>query len=157
MKCKKVILAIVFLTAMSVAAPLAFSQSGGNRVVDSFISAQAAKEGGEEYEKARKTVRGDVNKDGKQDLIVLYTLEGFGGGNNYIQYLAVFLGNGKTFRYAANDGIGGKNSRAIDLLSVTGGKINLRTTKYGKNDPSCCPSIKGRTAFVLRNGKLKEV
>src|SRR5829696_2103935 len=89
----------VCLLVMSFAG-LSFSQTQDNKTIKAFIYGQAKKEKAEEYEEARKILRGDVNNDGKEDLVVLYTLEGFGGGNLHVQYLAVFLSNGKAFRYA---------------------------------------------------------
>ena len=138
------------------AAPFVFSQSIENAVVNSFIARQAKKEGAEEYGEARKIVKGDVNGDGKTDLVVLYSLEGFGGGNSYAQYLAVFLSKGKTYLYTANSVVGGKLSRDVTLVSISGGKINLETMAYAKNDAACCPSKKGKTRYTFVNGRLKE-
>jgi hypothetical protein len=138
-------------------AGLTFAQSQDTKAVNLFISGQAKKEEAEEYKKARKILRGDINSDGKADLVVLYTLEGYGGGNLYIQYLAVFLSNGKTFRYANHDSAGGKNNRSVELTSIKNGTINLTTLEYSSNDPSCCPSKKGRARFVFQSGRLKEI
>jgi hypothetical protein len=97
----------------------AHAQAKEKEVIDSFISKRTAKEQAEEYEDARHVVKADVNADKKIDLVVLYSLEGFGGGNNYNQYLAVFLGKGNTFQYAAGIAVGGKLRRDVDLKSVT--------------------------------------
>jgi hypothetical protein len=135
----------------------AYAQTDETAVIDRFIAQQAKKADAEEYQEARKVLRGDVNGDKKTDLVVLYSLEGFGGGNNYIQYLAIFLGNGKTFRYATNEPVGGKLRRDIDLKSITGSTINLNTKEYRKNDAACCPSKSGKTRYAFRNGKLREI
>jgi hypothetical protein len=128
-----------------------------NKIVGDFIAGQAKKAKADEYPDARKILRGDVNNDGKEDLVALYTLESFGGGNNYVQYLAVFLGNGKTFRYANHQSIGGKNNRSIELISIRKQTINFETLKYLPKDASCCPSKKGKARFVLKNGRLREI
>src|SRR5687768_17119516 len=60
-------------------------------VITGFLARQEKKEGAEEYEEAREIASGDVNGDGKDDAVVLYTLEGFQGSNLYLQYLAVFV------------------------------------------------------------------
>lgn len=152
---------IVFIASSTImlsiaAAPSAYSQAGENAIVNSYISRQAKKADAEEYAEARKILHGDVNGDKKADLVVLYTLEGFGGGNSYAQYLAVFLGKGSTFQYAANSVVGGKLNRNVELMSISGGKINLETMGYTKDDAACCPSHKGKTRFVFVGGNLKE-
>src|SRR5262249_48609342 len=134
-----------------------FAQDSGLTTVKSFISHQAKTLHGEEYEEARKVLRGDVNGDGKEDIVVLYTLEGFGGGNNYSQYLAVFLASGTTFRHAADTVVGGKRMRDADLTSVTGSTINLDTKEYRKNDPACCPSHAAKARYHLVGTKLTEI
>jgi len=126
-------------------------------IVDSFISRQAKKLGAEEYREAREVRRGDVNRDGKSDVVVLYTLEGFGGGNSYTQYLAVFLGKRNDFRFAANVMVGGKMIRNVSLKSVADGRIHFDTDEYRKNDPACCPSRKAKAVYMLSNGKLRSV
>jgi hypothetical protein len=125
-------------------------------VVDKFIASQAKREHGEEPEGIRKTLRGDLNRDGLPDLAVLYTIEGQNGSNNYIQYLAVFLQTKTALVYAAHREVGGKNFREVDLSSIDDGVINLGTTNYADKDPSCCPTIKGSTQFVLTGRNLKE-
>jgi hypothetical protein len=156
MKHKKFLI-LVFFVLILAGFQFAYSQTSETTIIDGFISKQAAKEDAEEYKEARKVLRADVNGDRKTDLVVLYSLEGFGGGNNYIQYLAVFLGNGKTFRYATNEPVGGKMRRDIDLKSITALRINLNTKEYRKNDAACCPSRPGKTRYVFRNGKLREI
>jgi hypothetical protein len=133
------------------------AQAREKMVIDGYISKQAAKEGAEEYEDARKSLRGDINRDGKIDLVILYTLEGFDGSNNYIQYIVVLLGKGNSYRFAANTAVGGKLRRDVDLKSITGSTINLDTKEYRKNDAACCPSKNGKTRYVIAAGKLKEI
>lgn len=61
-----------------------------DKPISKFIQTQARKTGSSEYPDARQIVKGDVSRDGTEDTVVLYTLEGFHGNNNYQQYLAVF-------------------------------------------------------------------
>jgi hypothetical protein len=125
-------------------------------VVEKFIASQAKREHGEEPEGVRKSVTGDLNGDGLPDVAVLYTIEAQYGSNNYIQYLAVFLQTKKGLVYVKHLPVGGKNRRAVEITSITNGFINLETTDYGEKDPSCCPTIKGSTQFVLVGRTLKE-
>lgn len=130
---------------------------GEIEVVDRFIAQQAKIEKGEEYKDAREIIKGDVNRDRKNDLAVVYTLEGFNGSNNYRQYLAVFLGIGNGFRFAAKEIVGQHAGRGVKLVSITNGRIHLDTMEPRKNDPACCPSKPGKTSFVFRGRRLSEI
>jgi hypothetical protein len=101
-------------------------------------------------------VKGDLNADGAEDAVVLYTLEGQGGSNQYVQYLAVFIHRKERLVYAARQAVGGKNRRSIESVSIKGGRINLQTLEYLPTDASCCPSKKGQMRFVFNGGKLKK-
>lgn len=133
------------------------AQTNETAIVDKFIAKQAKDENAEVYPVARKVLRGDVDGDKKTDIVVLYTLEGFNGSNNYRDYLAVFLGNGKSFRYAAKEVVGGHAGRSVELKSIINGRINLDTMEPRRNDPACCPSKPGKTRYIFRNGKLREI
>src|SRR5436190_13821404 len=80
-----------FPAAQSQTPSAAGSRKRDAAVIGKFISGEVARLGGQEYGAARKIVTGDLNHDGIPDAAVLYTIEGMGGGNNYSQYLAVFV------------------------------------------------------------------
>lgn len=132
------------------------AQSDDKAVIDKFIAAQGAREHGEEPDGVRKVVDGDLNHDGVSDTAVLYTIEGQNGSNNYIQYLAVFLRKNGNLVYAARQAVGGKNRREIEIKSIADNAMLFETTAYGPRDPSCCPTIKGSTTFVLAGKRLVE-
>jgi len=134
-----------------------YAQSGDAAVVDKFIAGRAEKEDGSEPEGIRKLITGDLNHDGVPDLAVLFTIEGQNGTNNYVQYLAVFLRKSGHLVYAAHMPVGGKNRRSMDLISIRDNVIFLDTTAYAKRDPSCCPTIKGKTRYALVRNKLTEI
>jgi hypothetical protein len=139
------------------AAPLTLAQSQSDKsIINSFITQQAKRERATEYEAARSIVKGDLNADGAEDAVVLYTLEGQGGSNQYVQYLAVFIHRKERLVYAARQAVGGKNRRSIESVSIKGGRINLQTLEYLPTDASCCPSKKGQMRFVFNGGKLKK-
>lgn len=133
------------------------AQSGDAAVIDKFIAGQAEKEDGSEPEGVRKLIIGDLNHDGVPDTAVLFTIEGQNGTNNYVQYLAVFLRRNGRLVYAAHAPVGGKTRRSIELTSIRDNVILLDTTAYAKRDPSCCPTIKGRTRYALVGSKLTEM
>ena len=132
------------------------SQVDDTSFIDSFITRQAKRERGEEYREARKVVTGDLTHDGHPETVVLYTIEGQGGSNLHIQYLAVFVRrNGKLLPLTHMD-VGGKSTRGVELTSVENNSILLDTLNYGPKDASCCPSVKGTTRYVLSGGRLRE-
>ena len=88
---------------------------------------------------------------------MLYTLEGQGGSNQYLQYLAVFINRKGKLVYLTHQVVGGKNQRSIDSVSIKGGKINLQTLEYLSTDASCCPSKKVQMTFILSGGRLKKI
>lgn len=124
--------------------------------IDSFIQRQAKREHGEEYKEARKVVVGDLNGDGIPDTAVLYTIEGQRGSNNSAQYLAVFVRTKAGIEPAASVALGGKSYASVESIAVRENAIDLATLSYAPSDPSCCPTKKGRTQFVLAGRILKE-
>lgn len=106
---------------------------------------------------------------GQTLLLVLFTVEGFGGGNRHTQYLAAFEageGAGGKPYYTLLDviAIGGKGGRAIEKLQAratrgrTPGEIvlSLPAKVVGPDD---APNFPGRPASVrlsLRDGRFSE-
>src|SRR5215471_951830 len=131
--------------------------AGAEAVVNRFIKSQESRARGTEYTEGRKIVTGDLNSDGNPDIAVLYTLEGGHGGNDYNQYLAVFLNMNGKYVYKAHRRVGGRFERNMDLKSIENGKVLFDTMEYLPKDPSCCPSKKGSTQFTLSQGKLIEI
>ena len=147
----------IIVVCLCLASSTSGAQSGDAAVIDKFIASQAEKQGGSEPDGIRKVMTGDLNHDGAPDTAVLFTIEGQNGTNNYIQYLAVFLRQNGRLVYAALQPVGGKNRRSIELTSIRDNVIFLDTTGYAKRDPSCCPTIKGRTRYALVRNKLTEL
>ena len=133
------------------------SQDNDTAAIKSFISRQAARERGEEYEDARKVVAGDLNHDGVSDVAVLYTIESQHGTNNYVQYLAVFIRVKGRLVPVAHTAVGGKSYRAVELRSTTNDVILFDTLNYAAKDAACCPSKKGAARYALVNRRLKEL
>jgi len=148
--------ATLVLLILSLTSPMVIAQTADKAVIDKFIAAQAKREGGEEPDDVRETIEGDLNHDGTADVAVLYTIEGQGGSNNYVQYLAVFVRKKTGLVFAARTPAGGKNRRSIDLTSIKDNVMYFDTTGYADGDGSCCPSIKGKTSFKLTGRKLVE-
>jgi hypothetical protein len=157
---RKIVVGSSLLVALGMvcAAPLALAQTQRDEsIIKSFIAQQAKRERATEYEEARSIVRGDLNADSAEDAVVLYTLEGQGGSNQYVQYLAVFINRKGKLVYATHQAVGGKNRKSIESVSIKDGKINLQTLEYLPTDASCCPSKKGQMRFILSGGRLKKI
>jgi len=126
-------------------------------VIDTYIARQARRERGEEYKDARKVIVGNLNNDDSPETVVLYTIESQGGTNNYVQYIAVFVRRNGKLAPLTRAAVGGKSRRSVELISIDHKTIQLETLDYGPNDASCCPSIRGRTQYVLVRGILREL
>jgi uncharacterized protein YxeA len=145
----KLIIITTAVVLICISAPLAFAQDTDKAAIDKYIAAQAKREHGEEYPDARKVVTGDLNGDGNAETAVLYTIEGQNGSNNHVQYLAVFKRTDGKLVPVTHTSVGSKSYRDVDLDSISKGLINLTTMGYAKNDPSCCPSLKGKAWYRL--------
>ena len=131
---------------------------------ESFIKAFNARARGAEDCEARTVIRGDVDADGVEDLIVAFNIEGACGkdktveagscGNHDETYLKIFLG--RSTKEIPLLMIASRGERQIAGLSFVAGAIHAETLKYGKNDAMCCPSIKGKTRFVLGRDVIAE-
>lgn len=145
------------LFLLSLYSPTSASQDVDTSLINNFISNQASREKGEEYEDARKVIAGDLNSDGAPDLAVLYTIEGQNGTNNYVQYLAAFVRVKGRLAPVTHTAIGGKGYRAVELQAIRGGVIFFKTLSYGAKDADCCPSKEGTARYALVNRKLKQL
>lgn len=63
-----------------------------NSFLDNYLKKKIINESPkpQEYKKARKFMFYDFDGDGDEDLYAFFTLEGFGGGNNWQHYIAIF-------------------------------------------------------------------
>jgi hypothetical protein len=147
------IFAAVFLCWIAITSA---QQDNGSAVIDAYIARQAHRERGEEYPDARKVITGDLTHDGTPETIVLYTIESQGGGNLYIQYLAVFTRRNGKLSPLTHVEVGGKSVRSVELTSVQNNSILLGTMSYGPKDPQCCPTVNGTTKYVLVGKTLRE-
>ncbi|KAA0943832.1 hypothetical protein FQ186_29490 [Pseudomonas sp. ANT_H14] len=105
---------------------------------DRMIASEIAQDGGDEYKEGRQVIFADLNNDGIKDAVVLYTIDGQGGGNGYFQTLASFIGNsaGWDFRGKAVVGNGVQDIQVVDPQTV-----RLTVLSIGPDDADCCPSV----------------
>jgi hypothetical protein len=104
----------------------------------------------------------------RQIVLAVFTVEGFGGGNNHSQFLAAFETDGDTKppHYSLIDviHIAGKGWRGIEKLNARvvqqpkGGNINIEidALEVGPEDPPNFPSKKSIISVLLSEGRLVE-
>ena len=146
---------VLMFSLVGCATGLSALQDPDAATIDSYIARQARQERGEEYKDARKTATGDLNNDTVPETVVLYTIESQGGSNNYIQYVAVFVNRNGKLTPLTHIEVGGKTTRAVESMAVDNKAIKLDILDYGPKDPSCCPTIKGKTKYILVGRRLR--
>jgi len=128
----------------------------GQKIIDKYIAGVAKVSDGEEYKEARKVLYGDIDGDGDEDAVAQFTVEGMGGGNNYSFELAVFKNDGGKLTAITDEVVGGKLNRNVELKRIEKGVIYLDTKEYAEDDGACCPSIEGKTSYIVQGKKLIE-
>jgi hypothetical protein len=127
----------------------------------------------EEYRPARgiKTLEKGIGET--TAVAVVFSLGGFGGGNNGFQYLAVFSYSPPRHYQGFFNGVKkdfevGPELKLLDFMMIGGSgirgiefnQINIKKTKkgllitipaeeYSSKDPMCCPSIKSVAQFKI--------
>lgn len=126
------------------------------QAIDRYIAGVAKVSDADEYKEARKIIYGDLDGDGDEDAAAQFTIEGMGGGNNYGFYLAVFKNENGKFKGITDEAIGGKLNRDVTFTKIENGKMLFDTKEYDADDGACCPSIEGKTSYILEGKKLVE-
>jgi hypothetical protein len=117
------------------------------------------------YPQYRRIDFGNVFGDGRQDAVAVFNIEGFGGGNDDHQYLAVWRAvdpdpdfTFRPFRLISVVQIGGRGWREFDWGNIKFGtnSITLSGKAYGPKDAMCCPSVPIRVTFHVKDGCISE-
>src|SRR5262249_52874061 len=112
--------------------------------------------GGSEYCQARLYhTLDDLDGDGQEDFVLVFTVEAPAGGNNSVQYLAVFPSAAQWTPVVTK--VGERGQRYIDQIEVDTGLLVLQTSEYERGDPMCCPSGDGQLTYKLEKGQLVAV
>ncbi len=107
--------------------------------------------------KASGLIRGDINGDGNDDVIV--PVSSNGGGTAVWDDLFFFLSDQKTLASyimfnsseLASCGNGGGK---FEVKAIAAAFIVGESQCYAEDDPSCCPSLKYKTEYKLQGEKL---
>jgi len=113
----------------------------------------------EEYRDARRYHFIDADSDGVEDVVAFFTIEGFGGGNNYRFYMAIFKGTSKGYEYVDSTMVGTKLGVHLDFdyLKSKGNELIVKIKVHRPDDGACCPSITSYARYGLRKGKIVEI
>ena len=145
--------------AFLVVAPLVFADVPNCKLsderVEKIIIEKAMELKGEEYCQFRLYHDlDDVDGDGKDDFIVVFTVEGTDNGtNNHITFLAFF---GTVSEKPILNQVGERGDRDITGVEVQDRSIILKTLEYRESDPMCCPSKSSSVTYHLSHNKLVE-
>jgi hypothetical protein len=125
--------------------------------VEALIEAKLKEANGTEYCQARlyHTID-DLDGDGQGDFVVVFSVEAAAGGNNSVQYLAVFPSGSQWAPVVVK--VGQRGERYIDGIEVRPDRLLvLHTSEYEPGDAMCCPSGEGQLTYRLEKGKISAV
>lgn len=131
-------------TAPAIAAPTVAAPVAGQvdhvlqMAIEELTSTLTTQDGGAEYTEGRQVIYMDLNGDGQPDAVVLFTIEGQGGGNGSFQSLAGFYHSGAGWEYQGHSAVSGA---ATDITPGGVQRVSVTSLSSGPDDPRCCPSI----------------
>jgi len=122
--------------------------------LEQLVAAKTVELRGQEYCQYRLYhTQDDVDGDGVSDFVVVFAVEGTGGGgNNSVQFLVLFPSAREWEPIVAE--VGKRGERFVEGIEVDEQGIRLRTSEYLKQDAQCCPSGKGELRFTFVRGRL---
>jgi len=122
--------------------------------VEKVIQAKRNELQGEEYCQFRiYETLSDVDGDRHEDFLVVFSVEGVGGGgNSNVQFLAVFS-SAADWKMDLVE-VARRGKRSVTAIKTTGSSIELSTLEYAGQDAMCCPSKPGTMTWTFRNGKI---
>lgn len=120
----------------------------------------AKKSDGYEIESLRQILKGDLDKDGKNDIVLkINVLFGTEKWDPLKQYLAVFISENDNYSLFYEQEFEPVRNRdgyfaGIELKELRNDEIVIKAKWWGKHDPNCCPSISEDIIFGLSNNTL---
>ena len=107
-----------------------------------------------EYEEARDYHIGDINLDGIPDIVLIYTVEGIGRGNNWARHILILTNNGEKISGYQEDIVYGKFQSDSEFLGIKDGYAIFK--RYEPEFGGTQTEWK-KIGFGIRNEKLVEI
>jgi hypothetical protein len=100
----------------------------------------------------------DIDGDGKDDFVVIYTVEGVHRSmNHFLQFMLVLLSS-KRGSKPLEIQVGERGKRSIGEIGlVERNKIILGNDVWISGDALCCPSGKGKSVYEIQNGRIVRI
>lgn len=121
--------------------------------IDQMVADEIATDGGSEYDEGRQLLEVDLDGDGVEDAVVLYTIEGQGGGNGSFQTLAALYRDGNSWSAKGKTILGG----ATDLQLLGPNLIGVTVLTHSDEDPRCCPSQESVVKYQWNGAAFAEL
>lgn len=119
---------------------------------NAWIAAHAMRLKGQAPRDRRLSCEGDLNGDGRSDVVVVYMIEGAGGGNDWTEWATALTAAPQGYAATNSREVGGKNVRGVESCRIAGAVVELQTKETASLNP--------RTAavrYALRAGVLVDV
>jgi len=130
--------------------------AGWQGFANAWIASHAARLKGQAPKETRKSCEGDVNGDAHNDVVVIYTIAGVGGGDAWTQYATVLTSAPQGYGATMPKEVGSKGVRSVKGCSVSGTTVELALETWGPKDAACCPSVPGKASLTFAKGALTD-
>lgn len=97
----------------------------------------------------------DIDGDRADDFLVVFSVEGVGGGgNNSVQFLLA-LASGSAWRPVITQ-VGARGTRLVHSIETLDGVVVVHVLEYAPTDAMCCPTRPGIVRYKVEAGEFRE-
>lgn len=130
------------------------------QVMNRYIAGVAKVSDSDEYPELRKSVYGDLDADGDDDVVVQFILgektKNMGAGFSHATHIAIFKNSDGIFEAVTDEFVGGSYDREFHLQEIKNGTIvgKIEVCPEGGRVAACEKLQKGIASYVLKNNKI---